>query len=146
MITTLRINRFKLFESLVLENLSPITLIGGKNNVGKTSILEAIFTLYDRGNPSITLRQFSWRGVSVVPMVPEALWAPMFKDFELSMPIDIEITESKRNERLRIRHNTKYVKSMPTQTPDHSGTTSMIRTDPHVVPTVSLDLIYYINK
>ena len=62
------------------------------------------------------------------------------------MPIDIEITESKRNERLRIRHNTKYVKSMPTQTPDHSVTTSMIRTDPHVVPTVSLDLIYSINK
>lgn len=148
MIKTLKINRFKLFESIVLEDLSPITLIGGKNNVGKTSILEAIFTFYDRGNPNVTLRQLSWRGVSALPMTPEAMWAPLFYEYELSKPIDIEVIESKRRERLRIRHNTRYVRSLPTPTPTHSGTsaTPQIRTDPQTAPTVSLDFTYYVNN
>ena len=145
MIKTLRIDRFKLFESLVIDNLSQITLIGGKNNVGKTSLLEAIFTFYDRGNPEVTLKQMAWRGVRTVAMTPEAMWAPIFKDFEMSMPIDISVHEAKKKERLRIRLNSKYQKKLSVKKPYKSGGPLQIDTDQLASPSVALDFIYYLG-
>ncbi len=42
MYESFRIENFRCFEQLELNNLARINLIGGKNNVGKTSLLEAI--------------------------------------------------------------------------------------------------------
>ncbi len=145
MIKTLRINRFKLFESLLIDNFSQITLIGGKNNVGKTSLLEAIFTFYDRANPEVTLRQMAWRGVKTVAMTPEAMWAPIFKDFEMSMPIDIGVHEAKKKERLRIRLNSRYQKKLSVKKPYKPGGPMQIVTDQYASPSVALDFIYYLG-
>lgn len=41
-INNLRIKHFKCFDSFELKDIQRINLIGGKNNVGKTSLLEAI--------------------------------------------------------------------------------------------------------
>ncbi len=142
MIKKLKINRFKLFESLEVDNFSRVTVLGGKNNVGKTSLLEAIFTFYDRANPEVTLRQLSWRGVNIVALTPEAMWAPIFKDFEMSMPIDIEVHEAKKRERLRIRLNSKYQKRLQVRKPAVRGGPIQIKTEQYAAPTVALDFIY----
>lgn len=42
-INSIYINNFKLFQDFEVKNLKRVNLIGGKNNVGKTSFLEAIF-------------------------------------------------------------------------------------------------------
>ncbi|MDR2087469.1 MAG: AAA family ATPase, partial [Dysgonamonadaceae bacterium] len=39
----LKINNFRGFDSLEIDGLSKINLFVGKNNSGKTSILEALF-------------------------------------------------------------------------------------------------------
>ncbi len=44
MLTSLKIKGFRKYKNLELENFSRINFILGKNNVGKTSVLEAIFT------------------------------------------------------------------------------------------------------
>lgn len=46
MITRLNIENFKGIKSLNLNKLNQITLISGKNNIGKTSILESILLLF----------------------------------------------------------------------------------------------------
>lgn len=145
MIKSAKLNNFKLFESLTIDNISQVTLIGGKNNVGKTSVLEAFFTFFDRGNPEVTLRQMSWRGVNVVPVTPENMWAPIFKDFEMSAPIDIRMFEEKRRERLRINLNTKFKKPLKIHHPDHTGGPAKIKTDQQVTPVIALDFTYYVN-
>ena len=43
MITGLTIKRFRCFEDFHIANLAPVTILGGKNNVGKSSVLEAIW-------------------------------------------------------------------------------------------------------
>lgn len=43
MITTLNIHNFRCFQDLSVTKLAPITLLGGRNNSGKSAILEAIF-------------------------------------------------------------------------------------------------------
>lgn len=43
MIESIKISNFKIFKTLILDNLHQITLISGKNNVGKSTLLESIF-------------------------------------------------------------------------------------------------------
>jgi AAA15 family ATPase/GTPase len=42
MITSVTIENFKRFKHLEIPDLSRITLLGGRNNVGKTSVLSVI--------------------------------------------------------------------------------------------------------
>lgn len=43
MIEKIKISNFKIFKTLILDNLPQIALLSGKNNVGKSTILESIF-------------------------------------------------------------------------------------------------------
>ena len=52
MIRSLRIVDFRGFDEYSLSGLRKINLLVGKNNCGKTSILEAIHLLESKGNPS----------------------------------------------------------------------------------------------
>lgn len=47
MITNLNIENFKDLKSLSIGDLNQVTLLSGKNNIGKTSILEAILLLFN---------------------------------------------------------------------------------------------------
>ena len=94
MINTILLSNYKHFFSLELNNLKRINILSGKNNTGKTSILEALFMLYDRGTPDFTLRQFAWRGVSAIELSASSLWQPIFNNFDLSKKISIEVHDS----------------------------------------------------
>ena len=49
MIKKLEINNFKSFEQAELE-LNNFTLLAGKNSMGKTSVIQAIFAMIQNGN------------------------------------------------------------------------------------------------
>lgn len=46
MINSLSMKNFKGIQSLELSELAPITLLDGMNNIGKSSVLDALFLLY----------------------------------------------------------------------------------------------------
>ncbi|MDR0835057.1 MAG: AAA family ATPase, partial [Tannerella sp.] len=50
---SIKIENFRGFDSLEIEGLSKINLFVGKNNSGKTSILEALFLLLGMSNPTL---------------------------------------------------------------------------------------------
>ncbi|SFV70832.1 hypothetical protein MNB_SV-13-2049 [hydrothermal vent metagenome] len=54
MLTNFEINNYKCFNDLIIDKVSQINLISGKNNVGKTAFLEAVSIL----KSSDTLRNF----------------------------------------------------------------------------------------
>ena len=56
MIKTLSINGFRGIQRSEISNLSRINLFFGKNNCGKSSLLEAIFILSNRLNPTLALK------------------------------------------------------------------------------------------
>ncbi len=93
MITDLEISGYKGLRSLRLEGLKRITLIGGRNNAGKTSVLEAIFTACDWGNPELLTRHLHWRGVDAFQANAEA-WSSAFSEFDLRGKIQIKIKNS----------------------------------------------------
>ncbi len=92
MIKKLRIKNYKGFDDLKINKLSNINLIGGENNIGKTSILEAIFTFYDRINPQVILKPLSWRGIpiSLKNNTPHEIWSPAFKNYNIEKHIEFQ--------------------------------------------------------
>ena len=62
MLQTLAIRGYRGFESYRLANLTRVNLVVGKNNCGKTSVLEAIELLVSGGHPSVILASLARRG------------------------------------------------------------------------------------
>ena len=50
--SSLRIEGFRVFRELNIEGLGDVNLVTGRNNVGKTALLEAVQLLAAHDNPS----------------------------------------------------------------------------------------------
>lgn len=62
MLRNLKLEKYRSFDSYELSNLSRVNLLVGKNDCGKTSILEAIHFLVSRGDPEVLARSAERRG------------------------------------------------------------------------------------
>lgn len=78
MLRTLRLSGYRGFADYRLAGCTRVNLLVGKNNSGKTSILEAIQTLVSRGDPRVLARICRRRGEQNVNEEPDtrSLYAP----------------------------------------------------------------------
>ena len=81
------IKNFRCFDELTVEGMGRINLIAGKNNVGKTALLEALWVHSGGPDPARALRLSSSRGVSVIE--PDEAIGNLFLDFNLSSTIEL---------------------------------------------------------
>lgn len=93
MITSFEIRNFKRFERFEVDGLRQVTVLGGKNNTGKSSFLEAVFLHYDRFHPQMLLHHIGWRGVRQYVSGPETVLAPIFHRYDISNPVRLEVRE-----------------------------------------------------
>jgi AAA15 family ATPase/GTPase len=107
MIEKIELLNFKGFKRLRIDQLSRITLLGGENSVGKTSILEAIFMFFDRANAELLLRQFTWRGINKLYLSTEQMFSPLFHDYDRNEDITIVLTIDGKEEKLRLHFSEK---------------------------------------
>lgn len=63
MFTSLRVRNFRTFKDLTVEPLGRVNLIAGKNDVGKTALLEAMYTHCDPVNVATLARISELRGI-----------------------------------------------------------------------------------
>lgn len=91
---SLTIENYKGIKKLEVSKLAPFTLVGGRNDVGKSSILEAIFLFYDRQNPNALMSHLGWRGVQSFEATPDSLWAPAFHLLNTADPIVITMVDN----------------------------------------------------
>ncbi|MFK0733036.1 MAG: ATP/GTP-binding protein [Gloeotrichia echinulata GP01] len=63
MLHSLTLKNFRCFQNFTIAPLERINLIGGKNNVGKTSLLEAIFMFINPNNPESLFQVNRLRGI-----------------------------------------------------------------------------------
>lgn len=95
MLKRLQIRNFRGFNDLTIDQLSGINLVAGKNNSGKTSLLEALFLLAGAGNAEVALNADVMRGFeSDGGQASEPFWKRLFFNLDMGQPIEIEGTHT----------------------------------------------------
>ena len=93
MFENLRIKNFRLFDDLEIGELKRINLLAGRNNTGKTTVLEALYLLAGADNPEHVLEVKGIRGISETAgapgRVPTSYWKPVFAQLNMQRPIEI---------------------------------------------------------
>ncbi len=90
MINNLTFENFRGLKKIHLPELGQVTLISGKNNAGKSSILEGIFLAIDHIAPESFVKINRFRGLSM-STDPSVLWAPMFYDLNTKETLRISM-------------------------------------------------------
>jgi predicted ATPase len=76
-------------DHLSCDGLRRINLIVGKNNAGKTTLLEAFFLLGGATNPFAATILGQLRGQQLGKVSPDPLWRPLFRGMDPQFPIRI---------------------------------------------------------
>lgn len=105
MITQLTLQKFRCFDLFTMKHIMPITLIGGKNNSGKSAILEAIFLAAGYRNPNIFFALAAGRnGNGTLQATPQRIWNPLFYNLDKNDTFSIQfIGNDKFNSNLTMK-------------------------------------------
>ena len=87
MLTSLTVKNFRNLRSITLERLGRLTLIGGKNGVGKTALLEVLWLLSGPDLPELSARINALRGFPIIS--PDTVFHDMFRDYDTQKRINI---------------------------------------------------------
>ncbi len=87
------VRNFRCFHELTVADLERVNLIAGVNNIGKTTLLEALFLHSGAYNPILTLRLNAFRGVELVKLElakwAETPWDSLFSEFDTSKTVEL---------------------------------------------------------
>ena len=91
MIRNISIENFRGFESIDISDMNRITLISGRNNVGKSSILEALFLVMDHSSSDSFAKIGGFRGS--ITGGAASLWNPLFYQLDTEREIRLCIKD-----------------------------------------------------
>ncbi len=118
MITKLKLENFRSFRNFTLEGLKPVTLIAGTNNVGKSTVLEALFLFMDRVSSDVFIKiNSSMRGITRLSLSPAAVWEHFFTDFNTGEAIVISLENSGEMQSIAIRRDDSFSASSTIKSP-----------------------------
>lgn len=94
MINRIELQNFRGFKKFKTD-ITPITIFGGRNNAGKTSILEALLFLYSHSDPNCFFQMNFFRHMNDQALyTPERLWEPLFSGFNTNNALSISVGDS----------------------------------------------------
>jgi hypothetical protein len=101
MYSQIEVQNFRGFDDLVLSNLKRINLIAGKNNSGKTALLEAIFIHSGWYNPELALRAQVFRGIRNITISSSAAGViqAIFRNLDVDKSVEIRSKDNKGRSR-----------------------------------------------
>jgi AAA15 family ATPase/GTPase len=147
MLQSLHIKGFKCFKDLQLTDISRVTLVSGKNNIGKTSLLESIFLFYNTADPAMFFRPLELRGIKLSFTDAESLFASLFADFNVDNSISIELADGTYTAKMSISINpTNVQKAVSADIPNTGDTTTPAKTDVTTATSYSLNIHYEVSS
>jgi len=85
-----KIVNFKNFKELEVQDFGRINLIVGKNNSGKTALLEALFIHSGAYNPELVVRTYEFRGMNLLsPISIKKSLEFLFYNFDTTRPVEL---------------------------------------------------------
>jgi hypothetical protein len=119
MFRSFTVKNFRCFRDLTIEPLERVNLIAGKNNVGKTALLEALFLHLGANRPQLPWGVNAQRGIEQVSTDPRDVWGWLF--FEKRTDQVIELTSLDHEQVHRTLQLTLAEPLSTTLTPPLSG-------------------------
>jgi len=92
------VKNFRCFSNFIIEPFDRVNLIAGKNNVGKTALLEALWIHHGSPNPDLGFRINRFRGIKEVNVEQPLL--ELFHKLEIGARIELSSVNSNRESRL----------------------------------------------
>lgn len=93
MLTSFTLRNFRCFRDFTITPLQRVNIITGKNNVGKTALLEGMFLFAGATNPSLAIKINSFRGLEYTHISSgtqiESPWDSLFTDFNEGKKISL---------------------------------------------------------
>jgi hypothetical protein len=115
------VKNFRGFREVKMEDLARVNLIAGRNNVGKTALLEALFLHCGAYNPTLTVHLSGFRGFESLKFEfgkwAETPWDTLFYGFDATACIELigdDTDTGRRSYRLTVVRD-------PSQEPDLSS-------------------------
>ena len=94
MIKKIEIEGFRCFYDFTMYNIAPVTIIGGMNNAGKSSLLEAMYIPLAIKNPSVFwYLLFLRRDSNMATKSAKQIWNPLFYNLDETVCFFINVTE-----------------------------------------------------
>ncbi len=90
---SLRIRGFRSLDDLSFQDFARINLLVGQNNVGKTSVLEAIWLLHSPSNLLAPQALTAFRGSDLASTPLEAIWPFLFYGADPRQPVQVAATD-----------------------------------------------------
>ena len=104
MFKKINFQNFRGFKNIEIDGFKRFNILVGKNNCGKSSILEGIFLLVNPSNPELPLKINSLRDIN---MVDETFWKIFFNELEYNSSIKLKgyMINPRENRTLKIDSN-----------------------------------------
>ena len=103
-IRSLKVQGFSGLRNLEMEDLGQVNLIGGRNNAGKTALLEAIFIASGGSNLGLVPVVMAFRGLEQIQFTgdnpEETPWDVLFSDYNTQGLIRFEVSDNRRRKHL----------------------------------------------
>ena len=117
MYKNITIERLRGIKHLKIEDFRQVNLFVGKNNCGKTTILEGLFLLTGPTNAELPLKINSFRNFNIID---ENLWSLFFNKLDVNSNIEISggLVKPKEKRSLTIKPSMKSVAIMEKTTID----------------------------
>jgi AAA domain, putative AbiEii toxin, Type IV TA system len=104
MLSSISVKRFRCFRDLDLSGLARINLIAGRNNVGKSSLLEAVCLHCLPDKPNLWIKVYKLRGVEDPLESIDELADWLFFEGNRESPIEIQSIDNKGDVRATLLH------------------------------------------
>lgn len=111
MLGELSIKNFRGIQNLVIEDMRRLVLLSGNNNVGKSSVLEAVFFMMDHLSPDSFNRMNAFRGLNNLTN-GVGLWEPLFYQMDPNNSIQIRARRGNDNLSLSYSKDNNYIPAM----------------------------------
>ena len=111
MLSNLIIENFRGIQALSIKDMRRLVLLSGNNNVGKSSVLEAIFFMMDHLSPDSFNRMNGFRGLSI-PTNGVSLWEPLFYQMNPDNTIRIQATRGEDTLTLSYAKDDSYIPAL----------------------------------
>jgi AAA15 family ATPase/GTPase len=99
MFKSVSVKNFRGIDNLELKNLAQINIFVGENGIGKSSILDAIFTGLNPNSAELIFRTNIFRNIS---FMDEDFWRTYFYNFDFNNLIEIELYNKNKSRKIAI--------------------------------------------